>query len=352
MKRLISLAMMTLLLLSSLTACDGNSQHEEDPQTRTIAVICPSEEQLSCRFQIEDAMEEMKASFPMDYTVTVCEDDEAYRQAVLSKSQEGCSMIMAVGFQGIDPLDEIADQFPKIQYVILDAVCDNENVKSYAFRSQETAYLIGILSASLGVDAQTPHGPFGAVCTLFGQESFSWRWGYMEGARSVSPELQMDDFLFYYTRNENNRSTARRLALRQASRGCLFIASDCGGANKGIFRAASEADFYTSGQSVSDVDGQNPHILISQLKHLDQAVKLAVTQFFEDGIQSGVVWLGLKEGALDVVFASEEAPDGEPPLPRPAPLTDDIIARIYEVKESIRNGDLSLKVPLEEDYSF
>jgi len=355
MKKLIALAMMAAMLLSCLTACDlSNTDDEQEPEIQMIAVICPPADQVSYLPQIVDKLEEMKtaAVYPMDYTVTECADDDAWIEAIQTKSEEGCAMIMAVGSQGIDPLDEIAGQFPETQYVILDAVCDNENVRSYAFRSQETAYLIGIAAASIGVDTEQPHGPFGAVCTAAGQESFPWRWGYMEGARSVTTDLQMDDFLFNYTKSDNDHATAKELALRQVSRGCLFIAADCGAANTGIFQAASEAGFYTSGQNSTDVDGRNPHIIISQVKYADIVAERAVEEFFENGIQSGVVSLGLKEDVIDVIAAVDDDSVSEDPDSEDSVLTDEIIARVCEARDKIKRGDLTLEAPLEEDYSF
>ncbi len=394
MKKFIAVAAAAILILSCFTGCVKDDTDEPvEEEIKNITVICdPVEGNPSLR-QVVDKLAEIKTSgdYPMDYTLVECADETAYHENLLACAEEGRDLILMVGRNGIEALDETATQYPDAAaYFLIDGVCDNENVRSYAFRSQETAYLIGIIAASMGADSQAPQGPFGGIHTVPGQESFAWRWGYMEGARSVNPDLQMDDFLFNYTRDENDASTAEHLASQLADRGCVFITADCGTADAGIFKAAAGKNFYTAGEDSLIADEENPNIITSQVKHMDDLTELAVKDFFKNSLRPGTISLGLADGVLDVMYITDAAADesntndgngsddaadegsaadgdnaasvgdaadgdaldeSDAAVKNPA-LTDEITAKAREAAERIKSGDLTLKVPLEEDYSF
>ena len=392
MKKFIALAAAAILILSCFTGCIKDDTDEPvEEEIKNITVICDPVEDNPSLAQVVDKLAEIKTSgdYPMDYTLVECADETAYHETLMACAEEGRDLILMVGRNGIDALDETATQYPDAAaYFLIDGICDNENVRSYAFRSQESAYLIGIIAASMGADAQAPQGPFGGIHTVPGQESFAWRWGYMEGARSVNPDLQMDDFLFNYTRDENDASTAEELASQLADRGCVFITADCGAADTGIFKAAAGKNFYTAGEDSLMADEENLNIVTSQIKHMDDLTELAVKDFFKNSLRPGTISLGLADGVLDVMYitdgdsaaegdaaagenntndgnGSDDVADegsaaggdnaasvgGATAVKNPA-FTDEIIAKAREAAEQIKSGDLSLKVPLEEDYSF
>ncbi|MBO4991878.1 MAG: BMP family ABC transporter substrate-binding protein [Firmicutes bacterium] len=353
MKKLIALMMAIVMVLCCFAACGssgGDNGGDEAAETKRIAMICDPVGVNPFLTQIVDKLEEMKAAqtYPMDYTVVECADDTAWSENIRASVEEGYDMILVVGWQGADPLNEVATQFPdKAQYAIIDTTCDNENVKSYIFKPQEAAYLIGIIAASVSADAGQPDGPFGGVHANPGQGSFEWRWGYMEGARSVNPELQMDDFLFNYTKSYTDAAIAKELALQQAAQGCVFINAASAVADYGTFEAAAEKGFYTSGQDTDMTNPENPNIITSQVKYTGVVAEMAVKEFFETGLQPGVVTLGLADGVVGAVYITDDGTN-----PRNEVLTDEIVARAREAAEKIKSGELVLEVPLEEDYSF
>ncbi len=330
----------TMLLTSIASAADD---------VKKVAIILDPVGVNPFLTQVVDKFAEVKAAgtYPMDYSVIECADDTAWAENICASVEEGYDLILVVGWQGADPLNEVATQFPdKAQYVIIDTVCDNPNVKSYIFKPQEAAYLIGIVAAMVSADAGKPEGPFGGVHANPGQGSFEWRYGYMEGIKSINPKVTNDDFIFNYTKSYTDAPTAKELALQQAAQGCVFINAASAVADFGTFEAALEKGFYTSGQDFDRTSPDNPNIITTQVKYTGIVAGMIIDEFFATGIQPGVVSLGLKEGVVGATYITD---DGVNPR-NTAVLTDAIVAKAREAADAIISGKLVIEVPLEEEY--
>lgn len=299
--------------------------------------------------QVVDKMAEIKeaGTYPMDYSVIECADNTAWSENIRASVEEGYDLILAVGWQGADPLNEVATQFPdRAQYVLIDTICDNPNVKSYIFKPQEAAYLIGIVAGMVSKDAGKPEGPYGGVHANPGQGSFEWRYGYMEGIKSINPEVTNDDFIFNYTKSYTDAPLAKELALQQAAQGCVFINAASAVADYGTFEAALEKGFYTSGQDSDQTSPDNPNILTTQTKYTGVVTEKIIDEFFSTGIQPGVVSLGLADGVVGATYITDDGVNQR----NTEILTDEILAIAREAVEKIKSGELVIEVPLEEDY--
>lgn len=293
-----------------------------------------------------DALKEA-GTYPMDYQLMECSDMTAWAENVRAAVEEGYDMIMAVGWQGADPMNEVAGMFPdRAQYVLVDTICDNPNVKSVIFKPQEAAYLIGVIAGMVSADAGKPNGPFGGVHANPGQGSFEWRYGYMEGVKSVNPDVTTKDFIFNYTKSYTDAPTAKELALQQAAQGCVFINAASAVADFGTFEAALEKGFYTSGQDFDRTSPDNPYIITTQVKYTSIATEMILDELFNTGIQPGIMALGLKEGVVGATYITD---DGVNPRNTEV-LTDEIVAAAKEAAEKIRSGEIVLEVPLEDEY--
>ncbi len=329
-----------LLLVSGIVSADD---------VQKVAIILDPVGVNPFLTQVVDKFAEVKAAgtYPMEYSVIECADDTAWSENIRASVEEGYDLILVVGWQGADPLNEVATQFPdKAQYVIIDTVCDNENVKSYIFKPQEAAYLIGIIAGMVSADAGKPEGPFGGVHANPGQGSFEWRYGYMEGIKSVNPDVTNENFIFNYTKSYTDAPTAKELALQQAAQGCVFINAASAVADFGTFEAALEKGFYTSGQDYDRTSPDNLNIITTQVKYTGIVAGMIIDEFFSTGIQPGVVSLGLAEGVVGATYITD---DGVNPRNTEV-LTDEIVARAREAADAIISGELVLEVPLEEDY--
>lgn len=320
-----------------------------DGEVKRIAIVLDPVGVNPFLTQVVDKFAEIKAAgtYPMEYSVIECSDSAAWAENIRASVEEGYDLVLAVGWQGADPMNQVATMFPdKTQYAIIDTVANNENVTSYIFKPQEAAYLIGVIAASVSADLGKPDGPFCAVHANPGQGSFEWRYGYMEGIKSVNPKVTNKDFIFNYTKSYTDAPLAKELALQQAAQGCIFINAASAVADKGTFEAAMEKKFYTSGQDADQTSPDNPYILTTQVKYTGVVAEMILKGFFGEGLPKEVVTLGLKEGVVGATYITD---DGVNPRNTEI-LTDAIVEKARDAADKIKSGELVIEVPMEEDY--
>ena len=167
----------------------------------------------------------------------------------------------------------------------------------------------------------------------------------MEGAKSIKPDSK---FVFNYTGSFNEPAKAKEFAIQQYEQGARFINAAAAGGDKGVFEAALEKGFYTSGQDIDLTNPDNKYIVSSQIKDSYATVQYLVKQFMEQGDNwksDNEEW-GLEEGTIGAVYVTHESKN-----PRSDRLTDEDIAKLKEAAEKIKSGELDLKtLPKEEDY--
>ena len=217
---------------------------------------------------------------------------------------------------------------------------DNDNIKCIGYREQEGAYLIGALAA-LTVDGESHM--YGGVHVTEGPGSWKYRYGYMEGVKSIDPEAQ---FVFNYTNSFSDPAKAKELAIQQYEQGCLFINDAAAAGGDGVFEAAKEKGFYTSGQDADQTDANNPYIVSTQLKDTYQTLLNVVDEFFSGNWTNDTAVWGVAEGAIGAVYVTHESEN-----PRSERLSDEDIAQLQQIAEDLRTGALDLKeYPTEEEY--
>ena len=373
MKKILSVLLCLVLVVSLFAACGGGSTPDPTPAPAPAATPAPADtggddtpeepQQEVKRIaaimntvgvnpfltQVVDELAALYASgqFPMEYTIIECGDIAAFGENIRASVEEGYDLIISVGFQGADAIAEISQMFPdRARFAIIDTIADSPYVTSVTFNPAEAAYLIGIIAAMVSADQGQPNGPFGAVHANPGQGSFEWRYGLMRGVMSINPDVTTDDFIFNYTRSFTDAALAKELALQQAAQGAIFINAASAVADFGTFEAAQEVGFFTSGQDADRTTPDNPNVLTTQLKYTGMATRMIVEAFFNGTLEPGVTRLGLQDGGVGAAHITS------PGLFRNYEiLTDEIIEAARRGWEDILAGRVSLSpVPLEEDF--
>ena len=347
MKKLLGILSVVFVVVL-LVGCGGS----DDSDTKRIAFITDPVGTNPFLTQATEKLEEIynAGTYDMEYSIMESQDSGAWLDNVRAAVEEDYDLIIAIGWQAWDPMNEIADQYPDAaEYVCIDTDCANDNIKSITFNAAEGAYLIGAMAALVVDELGFPEGPIGAVHANPGQGSFPWRFGLMEGAHYINSDLEMDDFIFNYTSSYSDAALAKELALGQYAQGARFINGASAVADFGTFEAALEKGFYTSGQDADRTNPDNPYILSTQVKYTGVVTENIVDEFFsESGIITGHTELGLADDVVGAIYITD---DGTNPR-NSAILTDEMIVILRELAEKIRSGELVVTVPLEEDYIF
>ena len=224
---------------------------------------------------------------------------------------------------------------------MIDSQVEAENVKCISYREQEGAYLIGVMAAMVADDGEDF---FSAVHVNQGPGSWKWRYGYMEGVKTIYPDAE---FAFNYVGSYNDPAKAKEFAIQQFEQGASFINSAAAGGDSGVFEAALEKGFYTSGQDVDLTSPDNKYVVSSQIKDTYNTVLVLLEQYFSGEEWNGddETW-GIKEGTIGAVHITHETEN-----PRSERLSDEEVATLKQIADDIASGKLDLtNMPAEEDY--
>lgn len=367
-KRVLAMMMAAAMAAASLTGCGGSSTGETAAQTTAaqaaaeeavteavegaaenlsgadvrVAMISDTVGVNLFLTQCVEAMEEKAAEYGFQYSVMECADSDEWKQNVEAAVQEDYNLIIGVGWQAAEYVAEAADNYPdKARYAVIDTVVDNDAVTSIDFVEVDAAYLIGVMAAAAFPESKM----FGYIGSNQSQSSYEYRWGFMEGVKSLTPDAQ---FTFNFTQSYTDTSKPYEFAKQQSAAGCTFIFGGAAAGNAGIYQAAMDlaaegTDIYTIGQDADETTADNPHILASQLKNTGNMIRYIVDNYMAGTLQGGVQTLGIKEDAVGAGFVTEDGAYRNEEI-----LTDEVLAKCKAAAEELTSGKVVLEVPLEQ----
>jgi len=354
MKRKIALLISLIMIIGTvLTACgsgndsssntDGaNGADKDKKEDVKVALVCdPAGTQVFINMMIT-ALKDSADEYGYEPIVVECADSAAYEDNIRALVEEGTDFIIVGGWIGGEALGNIAKEFPdRADYALIDSTVDADNVKCISYREQEGAYLIGMIAASVVEEGENV---FGAVHVNQGPGSWKWRYGYMEGVKSINPEAT---FVFNYTGSYNDPAQAKESASLQFEQGAGFVNAACAGGDIGVFEAAKDLGFYTSGQDIDLTDPENPYIVSSQIKDTGATMQNLIDNYFSGNWDTENEEWGIAEGTIGAVHITHESEN-----PISGRLSEDELQAIKDKAEQMRTGGLDIKViPTEEEYN-
>ena len=246
-------------------------------------------------------------------------------QAIRRMAERGASPIISVGFAQASALEQVAKEFPQIQFAIVDAIVNLPNVQSLIFKEQEGSYLVGAMAI---LSSKT-----GKVSFVGGMDIpliRKFQCGYEQGVKATNPRAEVFSNMTGTTSSSwNDPTRGGELAKAQFAKGSDVVFAAAGGTGLGVYQAAKDA-----GKLAIGVDSNQNHVqpgtmLTSMVKRVDVAVYDALK-----GWKPGLKLLGLKEGGVDYALDQDNAKLVSPALKtRIDAIKADIIAGKIKVAD-------------------
>lgn len=233
--------------------------------------------------------------------VTVREDAQS-SQFVRTFSSEQCGLIIAIGFNNADVVGQIAPQFPKQLYAVVDSATKGNNVRAITFQEHEGAFLMGAIAA---IKSKTEKIGFigGMQIPLIKR----FEMGFEAGAKYINSHIKISHSFVGVTSSAwNNPAKAKELALsmyQQQNNDIIFVAA--GASSQGVFDAVQQINKVTKAKKyVIGVDSNQNYIapglvLTSLEKKVNYEVYRAIQYFVEKKFTPGIMTYGFKEGGID-----------------------------------------------------
>jgi basic membrane protein A len=258
---------------------------------------------------------------------------------VVNLADQGYDIVVAVGFAFSPGIDEVAGDYPDVNFAVVDGyAAEAPNVSNLTFKEQEGSFLVG---AAAALKSQT-----GTIGFLGGQSGTGlierFQAGFEAGAKKMNPDIKiLVEYIGDSTAAFNDPTKGEALSAKMYDAGADVIYHAAGASGAGLFKAAVEAQKLAIGvdsdQSLTASPEQQELILTSMLKRVDTAVFDAIQQTTEGSFKSGTQVFGLKEDGVG--YAVNEYNDNE------RLLSKDIQAKLDQLKQDIIGG--KIKVPTE-----
>ncbi|NCT85144.1 MAG: BMP family ABC transporter substrate-binding protein [Comamonadaceae bacterium] len=219
-------------------------------------------------------------------------------QALRRMAERGASPIISIGFAQASALQQVAKDFPKTRFAIIDAKVDLPNVQSVLFKEQEGSYLVGAMAALV-----SKTGKVGFVGGMDIPLIRKFQCGYEQGAKATNPKIEIFSNMTGTTSTAwNDPTRGGELAKAQFAKGSDIVFAAAGGTGVGVYQAAKDA-----GKLAIGVDSNQNHLqpgtmLTSMVKGVDVAVYNVLK-----GWKPGVQVLGLREDGVNYALDQNNA---------------------------------------------
>jgi basic membrane protein A len=259
----------------------------------------------------------------------------AIEPAMRAFAERNFDLIIGVGFAQAPIMEQVAKNYPNINFAIIDGVSDLPNVASLVFKEQEGSYLVGMLAAKT---SQT-----GTIGFLGGMDIgliHRFEKGYEEGAKAVNPNIRLiQNYVGVTDSAWNNPGKGKELSLAQIGKGADVIFTAAGNSGLGAFDAV-EQQGKQNGRATHFVIGVDSNqnmvkpgfVLTSMVKRVDNAVYNIVQEVFNHRFSPGLHVFGLdKDG---VGYAMDEN--------NRSLISPEAIQQVEEAKKKIIGGEIKV----------
>lgn len=283
---------------------------------------------------IHEGLKKAKSELNVDFDYAEPSQVSDFELFLRDMAQTGdYSVIISVGFDSVDALTKVSEEFPDQKFALIDSSVDVANVANYECKEQEGAFLVGAL-AGLMLEQTDTAGFIGAMDTPIINKFYS---GYTAGIRYVNPDATV---LKDYVSGDNpfgDTATAKEIAISQNGKGAEIVFHAAGGSGLGVFEAAGEYGFLAIGCNSNQNTVDPDHIVASMLKRVDTAAyEIVKASCVDHNLATGTtVALGLSDEGLDYTLEGSNVK-----------VKEEDIAVLEDIKQKVINGELA--VPAEE----
>jgi basic membrane protein A len=299
-KSLLAVLLISLALLSS--ACGGSSAAEDKSKLKVgIVFDIGGKDDRSFNAAAWQGVQRAAKDLPIVLRDIEPGTPNAIEPAMRAFAERNFDLIIGIGFAQQPIIDQVAKDYPHIQFAVIDGVSKLPNVASLVFKEHEGSYLVGILAA------KASHT--GTIGFLGGMDIgliHRFAKGYEEGAKSVNPNIRViANYVGVTDGAWNNPGKGKELSLAQIGKGADVIFTAAGNSGLGAFDAV-EQQGKQNGRATHFVIGVDSNqnmvkpgfVLTSMVKRVDNVVYDIVKDVVNHQFSPGVHVFGLDKNGV------------------------------------------------------
>lgn len=248
--------------------------------------------------------EKFKEETGIEYRDFEIANDAQREQALRRFAKDGNNPIVMAGFSWAAALEKVAEEYPDIDFAIIDMVVDKPNVRSVVYKEQEGSFLVGVMAAKASES--------GTVSFIGGMDIpliRKFACGYKGGVMATNADAKVLEAMTGSTPEAwNDPVKGGEIAKSQIDQGSDVVYAAAGGTGIGVLQAAADAGKLGIGVDSNQNGLQPGKVLTSMVKRVDVAVYNAFMDAKNGEFSYGFSSLGLAEGGVDYAMDDNNAP--------------------------------------------
>ena len=339
MKKLVCLGLVVAMVVSLAACGSSNTKSTESKATESTAASESSADQAEAASGLKIALVMSGAANDQGWNQTAYEGTQkacekygcelAYTENVSTAdiaaafadyAGSGYDIVIGHGYEFGDPALEVAATYPDTKFICTEADAAADNVASYVMACEQTAYVEGIIAASM-----TKSGKIGAIGPIPGDSLVKIINGYEDGAKTINPDI---DVQTAWTNSFVDTQLAQEAAKAMIENGADVIKHCANACGNGAMSAAVDANIWCQGDSYDQSSLAPNNILDSAIYNLDVVLDKAIGSVVEGSFSGDVYNLGMADGAVEVLLSDN--------------LPDDVKATAEQAIEQIKSGEVEV----------
>ncbi|KIT17661.1 BMP family lipoprotein [Jannaschia aquimarina] len=263
-----------------------------------------------------------------EYMETELANEAQREQTMRRMADRGANPVVVLGFANASTLDQVAPDYPDTEFVIVDMVVDQPNVKSIVFSEHEGSYLVGMMAA-MASETGTVSFVGGMDVPLISK----FACGYAQGVKAVNPDANVIVNMTGTTPTAwNDPVRGAELTRSQISQGSDVVFAAAGGTGIGVLQAAADEDILSIGVDSNQNYLHPGEVLTSMVKRVDNAVYDSFVAAAEGNLEPGITVMGLENDGVG--YALDENNQDL--------VTDEMRAAVEEAQAAIIAGEIEV----------
>lgn len=332
-KKIFGFVSMLLIMAMVMVGCAGNqpAEQSEEPaaeEASALKVALVVAGGLGDRSFYDSSNEGLKMAIEklgVEGKVLECKNDPTLYTDQLVQASTASDVVVVVGFEFYDVIQEVAAEFPDKKYVYIDNVIENvENITCIDYKENEGSFLAGALAA---MESKT--GKIGMVGGMDIPVIRNFQVGYEAGAKYINPDIQVETI---FAGDFEDPAKGKESALALYAKDIDIVFQVAGKTGEGVFEAAKDTGKFAIGVD-SDQRYINPDAIIaSMIKGVDISIYETIEKIQKGEFESGNVYeYGAKENGVRIAYGTEDMPKL---------VSDEAMNQIQELTAMIIQGDI------------
>lgn len=345
-KRVLALTMAAVLAMTSLVAC-GSKEEKETNETATTedaagtedaaseeetTAVDPSEIKIGMVTDVGgvndgsfnqsswEGLERAKVELGIDATYLESATDADYTPNIETFVDDGCDLIICVGYMLADATKKAAEAYPDQKFAIIDdSSIDLPNVTCLMFAQEQASYLVGLVAGMT-----TESNKVGFVLGMASDTMNKFGYGYLAGVKDANKDAEI---LQYNANNFGDTAGGKSAATSMVTKGADVIFHAAGGTGIGVIEGCKENGIKAIGVDSDQSVLAKETVITSAMKRVDNACYDIAKELLEGTVESGIKTYDLSIGGVDIAPTTDL-------------LSEDVLKAVNEAKEKVIAGEI------------